>query len=77
MERQGLMKKNMQKRIFLLSLIRKKYVNFIKNAAMQSFRGSFRPMEEQRKFHQIIQDIRKRRMKNKMFRIWRNQYIHA
>ena len=76
-ERQSLLKKNMQKRVFLLSLIRKKYLLFVKNYALQVFRTSFRPMEEQKKFMAIIQNTRKRRVKNKMFRVWRSQYVQA
>lgn len=74
-ENTGLKKKLMKKRMFLLSLIRKKYLLFVKNKALQAFKASFRPLVEQQKFERILMQTRNRRAKNKMFRIWRSEAI--
>lgn len=63
----------MKKRIFLLSLIRKKYLIFIKNRIMQKLRQNFRSMDELDKYQRIIENTIKRRVKNKIFRIWRSE----
>ena len=75
MERTSLLRKIMKKRIFLLSLIRKKYVLFVKNTALQSFRKNFRPLVEEEKCKIIMEKTRFRKMKNKFFRIWRAESI--
>ena len=71
-ERKGLCKKILTKKISLLALIRRKYTLFIKNKTLQSFKSNYRPIEEQRKFVAIISNTQKRRLKNRIFRIWRN-----
>ena len=45
-DRSGLLKKLAKKKIMQLSLIRKKYISFVKNRVLQIFRQSFKPLEE-------------------------------
>lgn len=71
LERGALRRKIMQKRVFLLSLIRRKYVDSIKASALQKFREKFRPLAEQEQFYQILKSTITRRIKNRLFRIWR------
>lgn len=54
LQRYSLVRKNMKKRVYLLGLIRKKYLLSKKSDAFQAFRTSFRPLEEQNKFIRII-----------------------
>lgn len=42
----GLKKAIMKKKMFLLTTIRKKYVNFIKVKMFNKFRQQFKPLEE-------------------------------
>ena len=72
-ERFGLIKKITAKKLFMLCLFRKKYLNFVKNKALQKFKEGFKPLEQQKHFSRIIKDMQKRRIKNKIWRKWRSE----
>jgi hypothetical protein len=43
-ERFGMVTKIMKKRIFLLSMIRRKYLNHVKSKTLAAFRSAFKPL---------------------------------
>lgn len=67
----GLNVKLAKKKIFQLSIIRRKYVLFIKNKIIQQLRESFKPLAEQDTVRRIINETRKRRVKAVIWRKWR------
>jgi hypothetical protein len=73
LERYSTARKTAQKQLFLASLIGRKYVLFIKNRAMQVFRTGFRPLRELQAFERIMRNTMRRRVVNRMFRIWRGE----
>jgi predicted RNA-binding protein with RPS1 domain len=70
-ERFGIATKLAKKKVFNLSLIRKRYVLFIKNQVLQQFRAGFRPLVEQETARRIISETHKRRTRAIVWRKWR------
>lgn len=54
-----------------MSLIRRKYILFLKNSILGKFRQPFRPLEEQEAARRIISETHKRRVKAGIWRKWR------
>lgn len=69
----GLRNQKAKKKIFLLSLIRKKYLLFVKNKALQKLKLNFSPKNEMEMAEKILIATRKRKIKNSLFRIWRSE----
>ncbi len=70
-EQYGLNLKITKKKIFHLSLLRKRYVLFIKNKILQQLREEFKPLVEQETARRIISETHKRRAKAIIWRKWR------
>jgi hypothetical protein len=57
----GLKKSIIKKKLFLLTRLRKKYLDFKKTKILSILRSNFRPLEEERKCEIILSKMKQRR----------------
>jgi hypothetical protein len=63
--------------MFMLAHIRRNYLNSVKTRVMSKFRETFRPLKEEETAVRILEEIRRRRLKARLWRVWRNETAKA